>query len=164
MRNLRNAKTDFAARAHKPSRRAVAVVLTGLAAAALTGCVSQTQQHGYVASQTALQQVPVGSSREQVLIVLGSPSTTTTLGTEIFYYISQTRKRGAAFMNSKVVDQRVLAVYFDKDSRVERIADYGMKDGRIFDFISRTTPTSGKDISFIGQLLAGAGRIGGIGG
>src|SRR6185295_7698132 len=35
----------------------------------------QTTQHGYVVSPDALQQVPVGSSKDQVLIALGSPST-----------------------------------------------------------------------------------------
>ena len=48
-------------------------------------------------------------------------------------------------MPQKVIDQRVIAVYFDKNRRVERLANYGMKDGRVFDFISRTTPTGGKD-------------------
>ena len=40
------------------------------------------------------------------------------------------------------------------------IANYGLKDGKVFDFISRTTPTGGKDQTFLGQMLAGAG-IGG---
>ena len=30
----------------------------------------------------------------------------------------------------------------------------------MFDFISRTTPTGGKDQNFLGQLLTGAGKIG----
>ena len=30
----------------------------------------------------------------------------------------------------------------------------------MFDFISRTTPTGGKDQNFLGQLLSGTGNIG----
>jgi outer membrane protein assembly factor BamE (lipoprotein component of BamABCDE complex) len=52
-------------------------------------------------------------------------------------------------MPQKVVDQRVVAVYFDKNRRVERLADYGLKDGKIFDYISRTTPTSGHELSYL---------------
>jgi outer membrane protein assembly factor BamE (lipoprotein component of BamABCDE complex) len=74
----------------------------------------------------------------------------------VFYYISQTRKRPVAFLNPRIVDQRVLAVYFGEDGRVANIANYGKKDGKVFDFISRTTPTAGKDQNFIGQLMAGA--------
>lgn len=116
---------------------------------------SQTTQHGYVVTPTALEQIPVGSSKDQVLIALGSPSTTGNYGNEVYYYISQTRYRAAAFMPDKVIDQRVVAVYFDDKSNVERVANYGVQDGVVFDFISRTTPTGGADQNFVQQVLAG---------
>jgi outer membrane protein assembly factor BamE (lipoprotein component of BamABCDE complex) len=47
------------------------------------------------------------------------------------------------------VNQRVIAVYFDKNRRVERLADYGLQDGRIFDFVSRTTPTTGRELNYL---------------
>jgi outer membrane protein assembly factor BamE (lipoprotein component of BamABCDE complex) len=56
-------------------------------------------------------------------------------------------------MPQKVVDQRVIAVYFDKDRRVRRLANYGLKDGKIFDFVSQTTPTGGKERNFLGNLF-----------
>ena len=120
---------------------------------------SETLTQGYVIDQQAVDSVPVGSSREQVLLALGTPSTTATFDNEAFYYISQTRKRYVAFDKPRLVDQKVLAVYFGPDSRVTQIANYGLKDGKMFDFISRTTPTGGKDHSFLSQLLAGAGQI-----
>jgi len=145
--------------------RAGAAALTmavGLAACSSSGGgLGQTSYHGYVVSETALQQVPVGSSRDQVLIALGSPSTTADFGGEVFYYISQTRKRAVAFMPEKVVDQRVLAVYFDEDTQtVKQIADYGLKDGRVFDFVTKTTPTRGHDDKFLQQVLTGAVGVG----
>ena len=117
--------------------------------------MSRTSQHGYVTSEEAIQQVPVGSSQDQVLIALGSPSTTGNYGGEVYYYISQTRRQPVKFMNSRVVDERVLAVYFDKNKKVLRLADYGKKDGKVFDFISRTTPTGGRDENFIQQVFGG---------
>lgn len=135
-----------------------------LLAAMLGGCNSigdlspgETLTQGYVIDQEQIDSVPVGSSREQVLLALGSPSTTATFDNEVFYYISQTRRRSAAFMNAKLVDQRILAVYFGTDNRVMNIANYGLKDGKVFDFISRTTPTGGRDENFIGRVLQGAG-------
>jgi len=123
--------------------------------AAQTLSTSETLTHGYVVDEETLDLVPVGSSREQVLLSLGSPSTTATFDNEVFYYISQTRVRSVAFMNPRVRDQRVLAVYFGADGRVSQIANYGMQDGRVFDFISRTTPTAGKDQNFIAQMISG---------
>lgn len=110
---------------------------------------------GYVIDQEALEMVPPGSSREQVLLALGTPSTTATFDNEAFYYISQTRVRRIAFMNPKLVDQRILSVYFDEEGKVTQIAEYGMKDGKVFDFMSRTTPTGGREQSFLGQMLSG---------
>ncbi|MGH6922632.1 MAG: outer membrane protein assembly factor BamE [Propylenella sp.] len=130
-----------------------------LAALALSACVGETLHRGYILTESALQQVQVGAPREQVLIALGTPSTTADFGGEIFYYISQVTNRPVAFLNSRVIDQQVLAIYFDENSTVQRVAQYGLKDGRVFDFISRTTPTGGSDFSFIGQLLGAAGNV-----
>src|ERR1700751_986979 len=96
-------------------------------------------QKGYILPPGALEQIPIGASQDQVLIVLGTPSTVATLNGEVFYYISQRTSRPVMFMEQKGIDQRGIAVYFDKNRQVRRLANYGMKDGRIFDFISRTT-------------------------
>jgi outer membrane protein assembly factor BamE (lipoprotein component of BamABCDE complex) len=127
------------------------------AAIALAGCGSnftQVYQRGYVVPDGALEQVPLGSSQEQVLIVLGTPSTVATVSGEAFYYISQRAEQPLAFMPQRVTNQRVIAVYFDKNRRVERLANYGLKDGKVFDFISRTTPTSGSEINYLGYIFA----------
>ena len=119
----------------------------------LGGCFSETYHRGYILPDGALEQIPIGSTQEQVLIVLGTPSTVATLSGEAFYYISQRSERPVGFMPQKVVDQRVIAVYFDRNRRVERLADYRLQDGRVFDFVSRTTPTGGKDYAYINAMF-----------
>jgi len=120
----------------------------------LGGCLfTETYRRGYILPEGALQQVPLGATQEQVLIVLGTPSTVATVSGEVFYYISQRAEREIAFMPQEVTDQRVIAIYFDKERRVQRIADYGIKDGKIFDYISRTTPTGGNELSVLGPLF-----------
>jgi outer membrane protein assembly factor BamE (lipoprotein component of BamABCDE complex) len=127
-------------------------------ALALGACTTaEVLNQGYIVDERALELTPVGSSREQVLLALGSPSTTATFDNEVFYYISQKRVRPVAFMEPQLVDQRVLAVYFDGEGRVARIANYGLQNGQLFDFISRTTPTGGRDRSFLGQILTDTG-------
>ncbi|MBC9878213.1 outer membrane protein assembly factor BamE [Bradyrhizobium sp. INPA01-394B] len=127
-----------------------AVTLVG---AALAGCAGEQFQKGYILPPGALEQIPIGASQDQVLIVMGTPSTVATLDGEVFYYISQRSERMVAFMNQKVVDQRVIAIYFDKNRRVRRLANYGLQDGKIFDSISRTTPTSGQEMSYLAPLF-----------
>jgi outer membrane protein assembly factor BamE (lipoprotein component of BamABCDE complex) len=121
----------------------------------LAGCLEASFQRGYVFDQASLDQVPVGASQEQVLLVLGTPSTIATVSGEVFYYISQRAERKAAFLKTEVVDQRVLAIYFDQTRRVERIANYGLKDGKVFDFVSHTTASGGEDLSLLRQILGG---------
>ena len=146
------------------TRFGASVIGITLASVALVGCndISQTLQprqtyvQGYVIDQETIDLVPVGSSREQVLLALGTPSTQATFDEQkAFYYVSQTRTRAAAFMKAKVVDQRVLAVYFDDKDVVSQIGNYGLQDGKVFDFITRTTPTGGKDSSFLSGLISG---------
>src|SRR5215472_4028642 len=119
-----------------PAARQLAVVLA--LSLPLAGCLSETYQKGYIIPDGALEQIPIGASQEQVLIVLGTPSTVATVSGEAFYYISQRSERAVAFMPQEVVDQRVVAVYFDQNRRVQRLANYGLKDGKIFDYVSRT--------------------------
>lgn len=147
-----------AARPTATRRGALAAAL--VAGLALAACTQETLHHGYVITPEALAQAPVGSSREQVLLALGSPSTTGTLGGEVFYYISEKNVRTVAFMNPSVVDRRILAVYFDQEGRVTEIAEYGLQDGKVFDFIAKKTPTGGADFGFIGQVLRGATTVG----
>src|ERR1700682_5782519 len=127
-------------------RAAAAVLMLG---ALLAGCITQTYQRGYVIPEGALDQIPLGASQEQVLIVLGTPSTVATISGEVFYYISQ-RTEQTSFLPQREVDRRVIAVYFDKGRKVERLANYGIRDGKVFDYISRTTPSGGEQQTIMG--------------
>lgn len=117
------------------------------------GCTGEQFQRGYILPPGALDQIQIGASQDQVLVVLGTPSTVATLDGDVFYYISQRTERKVAFMPQQVIDQRVIAVYFDKTRHVVRLANYGLKDGRIFDFISRTTATGGQEINYLTPLF-----------
>jgi outer membrane protein assembly factor BamE (lipoprotein component of BamABCDE complex) len=129
--------------------------LCAILAAGLSGCLGYDGDidHGYQLDPSLLNQVKVGSSAEQVLVVMGTPSTTSTVGGSAWYYISQKADRQYAFMDAKITDQHVLAIYFDKDKKVARVANYGLKDGKIFDFVSQTTPTGGADSSLVSGLF-----------
>jgi len=140
---------NFAGRQSRPLAAACAIVVV----LGLAGCAGETFQRGYVLPTGALEQIPLGASQEQVLLVLGTPSTVATVSGEAFYYISQKADRPVAFLRTKVTDQRVIAVYFDRTRKVRRVAQYGLKDGHVFDFVSQTTPTAGNDLSVVTTIL-----------
>src|SRR5580693_4825487 len=140
-------------RGHRGHRRLAAHALIVALVLPLAGCFGETFQRGYVLPDGALEQIRLGASQEQVLIVLGTPSTVATVSGEAFYYISQRAERAVSFLQTKITDQRVIAIYFDRDRRVQRVASYGIKDGKVFDFISRTTPTAGSDMTIVQSIL-----------
>jgi outer membrane protein assembly factor BamE (lipoprotein component of BamABCDE complex) len=146
-------RANASRRSPAPWRSLRIAAAAALVCMALAACTGEQFQKGYILPTGALEQIPIGASQDQVLIVLGTPSTVATLDGEVFYYISQRTERPVMFMNQKVVDQRVIAVYFDKNRQVRRLANYGLKDGKIFDFISRTTTTSGQELSYLTPLF-----------
>ncbi|MBL4784814.1 MAG: outer membrane protein assembly factor BamE [Cohaesibacteraceae bacterium] len=152
-------------RANRISRGTLTAVM--IASAGLLSACSITEEkftHGYVINDDTLEQIPEGASREQVLLLVGTPSTTADFGGEVFYYISQTRSRPVAFMATRIVDQNITAIYFNTEGRVKNVARYGLEDGRVTTFSTRVTRTITKEESFIGQILRGAGSTGpGIG-
>ncbi len=134
------------------------VALLGGLGVALSGCIGEEIRHGYQIDQAALAAVKPGMSAEQVLQTLGTPSTVSTVGNKSWYYISQNTSRTVMVLGERVDDQKVTAVYFTPAFKVERVALYGLQDGKVFDFIERTTPTSGQDRAFLSQLFRGLTR------
>jgi len=144
----------------RPHTLLVRLTAAALLASAVAGCLgSEEFQRGYLVDERAVAQVRPGMSAEQVLNTLGTPSTVSTVGNKNWYYISQISRRTFQFAGETVVDQRVTAVYFDNRLRVERVALYGIQDGRVFDFVSRSTPTGGEDLNFVGQLFRGTTKF-----
>ena len=148
---------------------AASVIVLGLPLAACGGGTAQNWgfqlptsaglneevKRGFVFDDEILAKVKPGMDVQAVLQTLGTPSTTSTVGNRTFYYISQTARRRFQFQELQVTDQRVLAIYFNKGFKVERIANYGLQDGVVFDFVSRSTSSGGEEQSFVRNLFRG---------
>ena len=145
----------------RPGYRSVARLAGAVALGALVaGCtLGEDLQRGYVIDERAVAQVKPGQPPDEVLRLLGTPSTVSTVGNKSWYYISQTQSRTLQFMGESVTDQKVMAVYFTPGFKVERIALYGLQDGRVFDFISRKTEAGGQEANFVAQLFRGLGTF-----
>lgn len=118
----------------------------------LIGCAGQIDRHGHLFTDVDLQQIQPGMSQDQVRLTLGTPDTKGTLNGDVFYYISSTRKTLPAG-RPKVIDRKVVAVYFDQQQSVRQVGHYGLKDGKIIDIIDGETPTYGKKLTALEQLF-----------
>ena len=153
--------------ANRRMTTSVIVALLFGTGALLSGCggasIAKITKHGHQFRATDAQLVQPGMSQEDVRLSLGTPTTTSRTATgQTFYYISSTTKQ-MAFLDPKEIDRRVFAVYFNDLGSVDRIANYGLKDGRVFDFISRKTPAAGgSDEGFLGQMFKNLGKRGSV--
>ena len=146
---------DAAGVLQRLARLPVRWTILGFMMAALSGCLGYDGEvaHGYQLDPQTLSDVKPGQTAEQVLVTMGTPSTTSTVGGDAWYYISQKTDRSIAFMKPTVTDRHIYAVYFDKAKRVTRIGNYGLRDGKVVDFASGTTPTFGSDSTFLKGLF-----------
>ncbi len=125
--------------------------------AVLAGCASTTTKHGHQFTDSDLQQVQPGMTQDAVRMALGTPDTASTIsGGNAYYYISSTTKQQAFFLPDEV-DRRVVAVYFTKIGTVERVANYGMKDGQVVNFAKGETQAHIRDRNFIQKFFRGVG-------
>jgi len=138
-------------------------VLIAAIAVVSGACSPTTLRHGHHFQESDLQQVQPGMSQDAVRLALGTPDTTSTIsGGMAYYYISSTTQQ-MAFMKPTETDRKVLAVYFNPVGSVDRVAQYGRKDGKIFDYVKRETPSHSRDTGLIGQILRGIGPVNPLG-
>jgi outer membrane protein assembly factor BamE (lipoprotein component of BamABCDE complex) len=140
------------------------VLLLASAATILLGaCEPRVDQRGHVATPGSIEKLQPGQqTRNDVLTLLGSPSTTATFDDETWYYISQ-RVETTAFLAPDVKDQQVMALKFDKAGVLKDMNTYTLQDGRAVEMVDRKTPTAGKELTIIEQIFGNVGRFGGGG-
>jgi outer membrane protein assembly factor BamE (lipoprotein component of BamABCDE complex) len=130
--------------------RISAVVLT---AALLMGCTPVINERGYLPDPAGEASIRMGTdTKTTVQDRLGDPSTSATFGDDTWYYISST-ERQVAFFDPTVTRRKILAVHFDKDGKVVNLEHFGLKDGHIVAFETRTTPAKGRELTFLQQLF-----------
>jgi outer membrane protein assembly factor BamE (lipoprotein component of BamABCDE complex) len=131
--------------------------LVALGALVLTACSETVTVRGHQFQETDIQRVNKGMGQDQVRAALGSPTTTAAVGTgSAYYYISSTEGQ-TSFFKPTEKDRKVLAVYFTPLGSVDRVAQYGLKDGKVFDYVKNETPSAARDEGMLKKLFRNLG-------
>ncbi|HXE67709.1 MAG TPA: outer membrane protein assembly factor BamE [Hyphomicrobiaceae bacterium] len=139
----------------KPWLRPTALGL--LIALGLSACAETVTKRGHQFHDNDLKQIQSGMSQEQVKTSLGTPTSTATVGTGSAYYYISSIEGQTSFFAPTVKDRQVVAIYFTSLGAVEKVAQYGLKDGKVFDYIKRETPSHARDEGILKALFRNLG-------
>ena len=130
----------------------------GALALAASACAPVIGSHGYQAIEAAPADVAVGTdTKTSVRDRLGSPSATSLFeGDDIWYYISQTTEK-YTFNLPQVSQRSVVEIIFEGD-QVASVRTLGLDDGVEVDMNRNETPTRGRSLTILEQLLGNVGR------
>jgi outer membrane protein assembly factor BamE (lipoprotein component of BamABCDE complex) len=126
----------------------------------LTACVSTRARHGYVIErgETALEAEVGIDSKESILARYGQPSIVPALNANTWYYISST-SNARAFYQTRTTSREVVAFTFDTEGMVADMTTFDLSDGKTIALVDRETPSRGKELSFLEQLLGTVGQL-----
>jgi outer membrane protein assembly factor BamE (lipoprotein component of BamABCDE complex) len=138
-----------------PRYLAVTFLATGLAACG----VATVDQRGNLPEPGKLAQIHPGTTtREQVVKILGTPSSVGVFDDKNWYYISR-RTKQVSFLDPDVLDQQVYIVNFDAAGVVRGVDHKDLKDGRDIEPAPGATPAPGRELTFLEQVLGNIGRF-----
>jgi outer membrane protein assembly factor BamE (lipoprotein component of BamABCDE complex) len=127
--------------------------------AVITGCARDVEQRGNLPPQDKMAEINPGSTtKEEVIKVLGSPSSTSVFNDKTWYYISR-RTGQFSFFDPTVLDQQVYIITFDDQGIVQSIGHKSSEDGKEITPVARATPAPGREVSFLEQVIGNLGKF-----
>jgi len=135
------------------------IAALGIIGAALAGCSPIVNTRGNLAEADRLAEIRPGiTTREDVASLLGSPSSTGTFDRNTWFYIGQ-RTEQTAFFTPDVVERKVVQIRFDDAGLVQEVRQLDQDDGQEVAIVDRKTPTAGRELGIIEQILGNVGRF-----
>lgn len=135
------------------------IVLAAVLAGSVVACSPTIHTHGYAPDDALLAKISVGQdTRDSVAEKIGRPVVHSEFDKKSWYYIAF-KSETYTYHAPKVVGRRIVAVRFDDNGVVKAVNKYGLKDGRVIDLATQTTPTHGRQLSILQQLLGNFGHI-----
>src|SRR5678815_5880300 len=148
-------------------RRTIPPALVGVLIGALAlplavaGCETIVDQRGFAPTPGSVEKLEIGSqSREDVVRLIGSPSAVATFNPNTWYYISQ-KQESYAFFKPAMIEQNVLQLTFNESGRLQAMKKYDLAASRDIEMVSRITPTAGKELTVLEQIMGNVGRFSG---
>jgi len=126
---------------------------------ALAACAQDINVRGNLPEPEIVAKINPGvHSRQDVASLLGSPSTISTFQDNKWYYIGQ-KTTQFAFFAPEVLERKVIEISFDTAGMVADSKVYTLEDGQDIDPVERITPSEGRELTILQQLLGNIGKF-----
>jgi outer membrane protein assembly factor BamE (lipoprotein component of BamABCDE complex) len=140
-------------------RRLAPVLCAALIGLAVTGCEETVDVRGNLPHASTLKEIKPGvQKRSDIQRLLGTPSAVSTFDKEVWYYIGG-RVKTVSFFKPEVLERKVVTVRFTDKGVVENIDVSDAPTEKQFELVERETPTKGRELTFLQQLIGNVGRI-----
>jgi outer membrane protein assembly factor BamE (lipoprotein component of BamABCDE complex) len=107
-------------------------------------------------NDVAIPEPQVGvDTQDTVRQRFGSPSTTAVFDQTAWYYVSAVQE-SVAFYTPRITERQVMVVRFDGQT-VSGVEKFGLERGRIVAYNEEETPTRGRELGLLEQLLGNVG-------
>lgn len=136
------------------------LLIAALSVAATTAaCAPVVGQNGFQAIDTRPTDIVAGTdTRQTVLTKLGSPSTTSTFESDtVWYYMSQVTEK-YTYNRPQVTQRSITQITFNDAGQVSDVTTLGLSDGERVSMNGRETPTRGRQLTILEQLLGNVAR------
>jgi outer membrane protein assembly factor BamE (lipoprotein component of BamABCDE complex) len=131
-----------------------------VAVAGVSACAPIVSYNGFQAREEQPKDVKVGvDTKSTVLSRLGSPSVVSTFEPNIWFYVSQISSK-VAYKNPRLLARDVVAIRFSDDEKVASVEAFDASKGFRVAYAKGETPTRGRQITVLEQLLGNVGRGG----
>ncbi|HEX9558543.1 MAG TPA: outer membrane protein assembly factor BamE [Reyranella sp.] len=144
-------------------RRTVSLGMFPLALAVvmLAACDNIADLRGFAPTPGTVDKLEVGTqSREDIQRLIGSPSSVATFNPNVWYYISEKQEYWGP-SRPWISEQSVIQITFNETGRVQNIKYFDLKDAQNITMVARITPTSGKELTVLEQILGNVGKFSG---
>lgn len=126
---------------------------------AVSACSPSVATRGNLTDPDRLAEIKAGETRrDDVAGILGTPTSVGTFDPNVWYYIGQKTEK-IAFFQPSVLERRVVIVHFDDAGVVSEVKQLDESNAQDIEVVDRTTPTAGREMGFLEQMLGNVGRF-----
>lgn len=118
----------------------------------LTSCAGTSQIHGSLIKPADVDKLRIGvHSKQQVMRLLGSPSTVSTLNQEKWYYITDITVT-EPLKKPYLKERQVFVVSFNEEGKLDKIYEKDETASKTFAPLDKTTVTQGQKLGVVEQI------------